>query len=210
MEDSNSLQSARAQSRATIWAALIGCVGVIAAAWIGLGVGRSQGKDKGEGTIIALQQEISKRDAESTELQEKLRTQQKELEEIRRNADSTELQEKLQAQEKKLEEIRKQLVVAQTKRPKDNSKLYGPETKSINEQSSAKFLDDQVNIAVGWCEHDRPVTLTVSAIGKPIVCRNMQQTVYAESCNFVLKGHKYGVMVTAVGDSSATVAVNPL
>ena len=86
---------------------------------------------------------------------------------------------------------------------------YAAATKSINEKSSAQFFDDQVTIAVGLCDNDQPVTLTVIATGAPKVCSNIASMAETQ-CKFKLKNHTYGVMVTAVGESSATVAVYPL
>lgn len=86
---------------------------------------------------------------------------------------------------------------------------YAAATKSINEKSSAQFFDDHVTIAVGWCDNDRPVTLTVIATGAPKVCSNIAPMAEAQ-CEFEFRNYTYGVMVTAVGESSATVAVYPL
>jgi hypothetical protein len=52
-------EASGSHSRATIWASLIGSIGVIIAAWIGVSFGRSAGRDQ----RTDLQKEIAERDA---------------------------------------------------------------------------------------------------------------------------------------------------
>jgi len=60
--------SSRHQSRAAIWSALIGSIGVIAAAWIGVSLGRGRGEDQ----RTDLRKELEQRDAQIAELRKEI------------------------------------------------------------------------------------------------------------------------------------------
>lgn len=80
MSDSESFRSARLQSRTAIWTALIGVLGVIAAAWIGVGFGRSRSEDK----LTAREHELDQRNTELTALRAELQTQRAALDQLRK------------------------------------------------------------------------------------------------------------------------------
>lgn len=80
MKDSESIYSAKVQFRGTILAALIGSAGIIAAAWIGLGIGRGQSEEQ----LVQLQQQLEDRDAQFTQLHDSFKAQQAALEEVRK------------------------------------------------------------------------------------------------------------------------------
>jgi hypothetical protein len=86
MSDSESFRSAKVQSRATIWAAIIGSIGVVAAACIGLGVGRNQGEDQ----IAALREELRQRNAEIEALRGELQSEKATPEQTRKPGTSQE------------------------------------------------------------------------------------------------------------------------
>jgi|ERR1043165_2208691 hypothetical protein len=53
---------ARIQSRATMISALLGCIGVIVAAWIGAAVGRNQGREESKQKVTSQDAQIAQRD----------------------------------------------------------------------------------------------------------------------------------------------------
>jgi pyrimidine deaminase RibD-like protein len=60
---------AKTHFRATLIAALIGCVGVIVAAWVGAAVGRTRGRNEAERTVTQQDVEIAQRDKQIAKLQ---------------------------------------------------------------------------------------------------------------------------------------------
>ena len=60
---------ARTNFRATLIAALIGCVGVIVAAWVGAAVGLSRGRHQAERTATQQDVEIAQKDQQIARLQ---------------------------------------------------------------------------------------------------------------------------------------------
>jgi len=77
------MSSAKVQSRATIWSALIGSAGVVLAAWIGVNVGRNQGQDKLEKVleirdreVAALKHDLATQGAALAKLQDQLQAAQ--------------------------------------------------------------------------------------------------------------------------------------
>jgi hypothetical protein len=68
MSESKHDDPSRHQSRATIWAALIGSLGVIIAAWIGVSVGQGRGEEQ----VESLRKELVQRDAVIAELRQEV------------------------------------------------------------------------------------------------------------------------------------------
>lgn len=74
MSVSHEVTSARVQSRATIWAALIGSAGVVLAAWIGVHLGRNQGQEQGQDKLNEVHNQVDLRDREIAALRLRLST----------------------------------------------------------------------------------------------------------------------------------------
>lgn len=82
MSDDHEVRSAKVQSRATIWSALIGSAGIVLAAWIGVNVGRNQGQDKLEDRnreITVLRDELTTQKAALVKLQDQLQAAQRKV-----------------------------------------------------------------------------------------------------------------------------------